>query len=336
MPVSVGILRPGRELMANSLATVLNHLGWIIQTLTSNLEVRVPAPAELSTLNENVSNLRDQLLKPSNHFPVLLSDDQLRILRLAVGFSRRAVAERVERTQQALTTPDTIASVRAEVEPLDKLLSSEFLKDIEPHALPRLASYLTVEGRENISGTSGLSEEEKDPKHHILLSASLLPSDLKFFRSQCEDRRLPLAVAYADVDKFKDFNAAKGEVYVDRFVLPSILNAVETASHGHGRVYRHGGDEFVLVLPNADEAVAFYLTAQLARAVASVKLEGMPHQPRLSIGVWITHPESHLTNIELVEAASLAKQRSKSEGRNRITIWVERGSQYIERIHEFT
>jgi len=139
-----------------------------------------------------------------------------------------------------------------------------------------------------------------------------------------------------NIDEFKDFNTAKGEVHVDRFVLPPILNAVEAAAHGHGRVYRHGGDEFVLVLPNASESVALDLTTQLARAVAGVQLEGMPHQPRLSIGVWITQPESHLTATELIDAASLAKKQSKSEGRNRITIRVERASKYHEKIREVT
>ena len=335
MPVSVGIPRPDRERMAGALQTLINHLSYVIQTLQSSLEVRVPAPAELSKLHENASHLRDHLIASPMEFPVLLSDDQLRILRLAVGFERRAVAERVERTQQSLSTPDLIGSVKTDVELLDRFLNS-LLKDVEPHPLPRLASYLTVQGLELVRGKSALSDVERDPKHHILLSASLLPHDLEFYRTQCENRRLPLAVVYADIDEFKDFNTAKGEVHVDRFVLPPILNAVEAAAHGHGRVYRHGGDEFVLVLPNANESVALDLTTQLARAVAGVQLEGMPHQPRLSIGVWITHPESHLTATELIDAASLAKQQSKSEGRNRITIRVERASKYHEKIHEVT
>lgn len=334
MAMSVGLSKPERELIQRALATVFNHLGSIIHTLQSNLETTVRPPADLATLSTNVGELRKYLMDAPYDFPVLLSDIQLAILRLAVAFERRAVAERVERTQQTLTTPALVASVRTEVEPLDALLNSTFLKNLDPHPLPRLASYLTAQGRENLRKTDDLSAEERDPKHHILLSASMLPRDLRFYRTQCEDRRLPLAVAYADVDQFKDFNSAKGEVYVDRFVLPPILNAVEMACHGHGRVYRHGGDEFAVVLPNASQSVALDLTTQLARAVAGVQLEGMPHQPRLSIGVWITHPESHLTDTELIEAASLAKQNSKKGGRNRITIRVEQASGYIERIHE--
>src|SRR2546422_4896412 len=40
-----------------------------------------------------------------------------------------------------------------------------------------------------------------------------------------------------------------------------------------------------------------------------------PHPPRLSTGIWITHPESHRTSSELIDAASSAKQHSKERGK---------------------
>jgi len=255
-------------------------------------------------------------------------------MRLAVALRRRAVAEQAELTQQILSSPEAIGAAGKVVEPWDKLLESDYLKSVEPDPLPRLGSYLTAYGRRSLSATAKVSDEEKDPKHHILLSSRILLHDLFVLRAESEDRRRPLAVAYADVDDFKAFNTAKGESYVDRFVLPSILNAIETSMYGHGRVYQHGGDEFALVLPNTNETVALDLTTQLARAVAAVHLEGMPHQPKLSIGVWITQPESHRTANELIHEAAIAKQKSKTEGKNRITIRTEQASQYTEKIHE--
>jgi len=208
------------------------------------------------------------------------------------------------------------------------------LERVDPLPLPRLATYLTHYGRKDLTHIPDLSPEEVEPKHRILLSSSLIPHDVATYRHHCEDRRLPLAVVFADVDDFKAYNTARGEVYVDRFVLPPVLNAVEAACYGHGRAYRYGGDEFVLLLPNAAEPVALSVASQLARLVAELQLEGLPHQPRLSTGIWITHPESHRTSSELVDAASTAKQHSKELGKNRITVRVERASHYEETVSE--
>jgi diguanylate cyclase (GGDEF)-like protein len=257
------------------------------------------------------------------------TDEQRSILRVGGALHRRAVAERVEAAQRRFATTEQIASVEQAVKPLDSLLSSVLLDRVNPCPLPRLATYVTVHGR--MMPAAELSAEETDPKHRILLSAALMTRDIGVYRGHCEDRRLPFAIVYADLDNFKAFNTAKGEVYVDRLVLPPILNAVEVACYGHGRAYRHGGDEFVLLLPNATKDLAVLVATQVARSVAEVRLEGLP-QPRLSIGVWITHPESHLTATELVDEAASAKRNSKELGKNRITVRVEQASHYDEAV----
>jgi diguanylate cyclase (GGDEF)-like protein len=179
-----------------------------------------------------------------------------------------------------------------------------------------------------------LAPEERDPKHRILLSSSLLPHDLDVYRQHCENRRRPFAVAFADMDDFKSFNEALGEVEVDRYVLPSILSAVESASYGHGRAYRFGGDEFVLLLPNADEHVAASLLREVKAAVEALRFERLDARAHMSVGVWITVPDSHLTANELVNAASDAKRNSKALGKSRITIRTECGSVYRETLAE--
>ncbi len=330
-PVSQGLERRDRDLVAGALQTLLNHLGDVRQTL-SNLSVTVPAPPDLARLIETTTALQQGVIQGRMDLPLLFSDEQLSIMRCGLALHRRSVAERVEETQGKLVTPEQIASVKKEVEPLDALLRSSFLERVDPLPLPRLATYLTAYGREGLTRTRELAPEEPEPKHRILLSASLIPHDVAVYRHHCENRRVPLAVVFADLDDFKAYNTAKSEVYVDRFVLPPILNAVEAACYGHGRAYRHGGDEFVFLLPNATEAVALSVASQLARLVAQAELEGLPHPPRLSTGIWITHPESHLTSSELVDAAATAKQNSKKVGRNRITVRVERASRFEESV----
>lgn len=159
-----------------------------------------------------------------------------------------------------------------------------------------------------------------EAKHRILLSSSLIEHDLNVYRRHCEDQRLPFAVVFADLDG------------VDRLVLPRILAAVEVASYGHGRAYRHGGDEFVLLLPNDSPEVAASLVLQLKSAVEALEFDAIEFRPRLSAGVWITVPSSHLTAKEVVHRASQAKSASKAAGKSRITIRSEVGSRHIEEV----
>ncbi len=332
-PVSQPMHRRDRTLVATALQTLLNHLA-SVKGILSNLSVSVPAPPDLARLIEVTTSLQSGVIQGRDDLPLLFSDEQLSILRSGLALHRRAVAERVETTQGRLVTPEQIASVKGEVEPLDSLLASPFLERVNPLPLPRFATYLTAYGRKDLTHIPELSPEEAEPKHRILLSSSLIPHDVATYRHHCEDRRLPFAVVFADVDDFKVYNTAKGEVYVDRFVLPPVLNAVEAACYGHGRAYRYGGDEFVLLLPNAAEPVALSVASQLARLVAELQFEGLPHPPRLSTGIWITHPESHRTSSELIDAASSAKQHSKERGKNRITVRVERASHYEETVSE--
>jgi diguanylate cyclase (GGDEF)-like protein len=332
--INVALPKPTRDLIVNALQVLLNHLAHVRNTLGSGLDSPVTAPAELANFIYMTEQLQHGIQLATNDFPVLLTQEQLSLMRNAISFQRRSVAEQVEATQSRMAEPSVIALAKKAVEPFDVLLNADYLRNINPHPLPRLATYLTAHGRRDLMSKIELAKEEYDPKHRILLSSSILLNDTEAYRRQCEDRRESLAVVFADVDNFKAFNTARGVVDVDRFVLPPILNAVESASYGHGRAYRHGGDEFVVLLPNATATLALNVANGLVASVAALRLENVPQPPRLSVGVWITHPESHLTATELVEAAAKAQQNSKDLGKSRITIRVEQASHYQETVHE--
>lgn len=311
----------------------MNRVTMVGQILSSSLAGVAP-PTEVTDFVSAATRLRDQMSPDNEHARIefILSPDELRLLRTALSLKRRATAEQVQQAQQNVVSASLSRSLASLLHPLDGLLRDPSLVRVSPRPVPSLASFLSPEGRHGKDFEPSLAEEVRDPKHRILLSPSLIVGDLNVFRKRCEDRGLPLAVVFADLDDFKAFNVELGEGLVDRLILPQILSAVESASLGHGRAYRHGGDEFVLLFPNANLEVVESLVRQLKICIESLTFDGTALVPRLSAGVWIAAPTSHLTALELVDRASEAKKASKVAGKSRITIRLETGSEFSERI----
>jgi diguanylate cyclase (GGDEF)-like protein len=128
-----------------------------------------------------------------------------------------------------------------------------------------------------------------------------------------------VAIAFMDIDKFKDFNTALGETHVDRHVLPVFMKAVETHIYGHGYAYRHGrGDEFVLLMPNADASLAISFVNGLRTRVAELRFHGTDKTITISVGLCVADPDCFLTDSELLQKAERAKNFAEREGRDRV------------------
>ncbi|MFZ5476047.1 MAG: diguanylate cyclase [Myxococcota bacterium] len=131
----------------------------------------------------------------------------------------------------------------------------------------------------------------------------------------------PLSVVLVDVDHFKLFNDHYGHPAGDR-VLTSLCGAFQA---GVRRVYdvvgRYGGEEFLIILPEADAEGAWRV---LERVRAEVLALGIPHarneaygQVTCSYGVASTAGIPEGDPFDLVRRADEALYRAKSEGRNR-------------------
>ena len=316
-------------------AWVLQQLGDDARAVASRLQGMqprsIPVPSALAEWINAVESLMQTFQaaarKDSGHVP---QDDRNRsLLRTALAFQRRKHAEDVSETQRFLHDGTVGTHLEQEYAWMDELLSGA-LRAIEPVARPRLAHYLTASGLIRVDRVRDLSEPAFEAKHRILLDASALVHDLAVYREHCDSRGASLAVVFADLDDFKQLNSKLGEVTVDRVVLPPIMSAVENSAYGHGRAYRHGGDEFVLLLPNADLPLAEMIAQRMASAIERVAMpSGLP-AVRVSVGVWITHPESHLTGAELIHFASVAKSKAKAAGKGQVMSFVELSSELSE------
>jgi diguanylate cyclase (GGDEF)-like protein len=126
----------------------------------------------------------------------------------------------------------------------------------------------------------------------------------------------PLSCILIDLDDFKLVNDQHGHQAGDA-VLREVVQALVGEFRAFDRVARYGGDEFVVILPNADLRDAAAAAARALERMLAVSPLGGERGISASIGVAQWH--APMSTDELLEACDLALLRSKREGKGRVT-----------------
>ena len=135
----------------------------------------------------------------------------------------------------------------------------------------------------------------------------------------------PLAVVAIDVDHFKRFNDTHGHAEGDR-CLKAVAEMLMAGVRGPiDLAARHGGEEFMLILPGVDQAGAASIAERVRVMVATCSSDagfGLPEKVTISLGVAAIHPVSGRSVHELTIAADAALYRAKMNGRNRYELAI--------------
>lgn len=137
--------------------------------------------------------------------------------------------------------------------------------------------------------------------------------------------RSSLAVLMIDIDHFKSFNDQYGHLKGDS-VLTEIASACKRELRGQDICGRYGGEEFTVVLPDADSEAAAMVAERLRTAVETLTFEDIERTVTISIGLtaidgnfYGRHPKTEpITFKSMIEKADQALYRAKNLGRNRV------------------
>ncbi|MCC6470795.1 MAG: PleD family two-component system response regulator [Alphaproteobacteria bacterium] len=146
--------------------------------------------------------------------------------------------------------------------------------------------------------------------------ATHLPSVMK----QAADAAKPLALFMIDIDHFKRVNDTYGHPMGDE-VLRAVARRIADAVRQIDTVARMGGEEFLVVMPDARADIAVRIAERLRQAVADDSVAD-PRAPggkiavTISIGVALANASD--TGDTLIQRADQALYRAKQGGRNRV------------------
>ena len=127
-------------------------------------------------------------------------------------------------------------------------------------------------------------------------------------------------VLAADLDGLKPINDTFGHPMGDR-ILRAVGEVIGSRIRGIDTAGRVGGDEFMILLPETEEAGAVILAEQLREGVNEIRVDAGTWVVRTSISVGVaSFPADGDTADELLEAADAAMYASKRGGRDRVRL----------------
>ncbi|MBI2827613.1 MAG: diguanylate cyclase [Planctomycetia bacterium] len=137
----------------------------------------------------------------------------------------------------------------------------------------------------------------------------------------CRSQRqgLSVGVILADLDHFKAINDTYGHLAGDA-VLREVANVMRSTTRPYDAVGRHGGEEFLIVLPGCDQINAASHAERLRTAISQVSIETPegPARVTVSMGVAVSSQEPVGDVYGLIRMADEALYRAKRLGRNRV------------------
>jgi diguanylate cyclase (GGDEF)-like protein len=140
--------------------------------------------------------------------------------------------------------------------------------------------------------------------------------ELKIATSLSHRHGNPYGVLIMDLDHFKRINDNHGHQAGDQ-VLVDFVDLIKRASRKEDRLFRFGGEEFLLLLPNTNRAGLLSAAQQLQEQVG-LKLVGPGGPVTMSVGGAILRAGEHWE--ELLQRADQRLYQAKRAGRNCIII----------------
>lgn len=140
-----------------------------------------------------------------------------------------------------------------------------------------------------------------------------------------------IAVLFCDIDKFKLTNDTYGHEAGD-LLLIEIARIMKKIVKDRGMVFRYGGEEFVIIIPDVNGEEAFVEAEIVRKSISRSQIlqQYSDYFPiTLSIGI-SSYPNYGLDAETLIKNADTAMYYSKQNGRNQCSIYTHELNSFFE------
>ncbi|MBS0347816.1 MAG: EAL domain-containing protein [Proteobacteria bacterium] len=152
--------------------------------------------------------------------------------------------------------------------------------------------------------------------------AALQPTVERAVEAASRDGRR-VGLCFLDLDRFKNINDTLGH-HVGDELLVEVAGRLQSVLRDGESVLRHGGDEFVVVVPEQGSLTDLQASAErlLAALDEPFQLAGCEFSLSTSVGVAV-YPDDGKDAETLLDRADMAMYKAKEEGRNGVQFFTE-------------
>ncbi len=166
-------------------------------------------------------------------------------------------------------------------------------------------------------------EEELDKAYKELLIDPLtkvynrkaLEKDLKVLLEKGKNKDLDLMVAIVDIDNFKLINDKFGHLVGD-FVLVKLAQIMKTLIRKTDKIYRYGGDEFIIVFNRSTLLNAQKIIERIVNKISKTALKYKDNIIKVTISAGLAQHRQGDTMDSLLKRADEAMYKVKSQNKN--------------------
>jgi diguanylate cyclase (GGDEF)-like protein len=156
-----------------------------------------------------------------------------------------------------------------------------------------------------------------------LPNRNLMAEHLQLALSTARRKQTKVAVAFLDLDNFKDINDTMGHGAGDELLIES-TRRIKSCVRATDTVARLGGDEFIIIVPdiNGRHDLDRMTKALISSLAEPYQVQNETAYSSASIGITL-YPDDAEIATDLLKNADQAMYGAKSEGRNRCHFYTE-------------
>lgn len=142
-----------------------------------------------------------------------------------------------------------------------------------------------------------------------------LMNDLQEVLSFGEDRDLDVHLLLLDADDFKSINDSFGHIAGDKTLI-YLAKLLQSSLRRGTRVYRYGGEEFIIILNRTEHVEAIRTVERILKETSESKLFYKGNNIHLTLSAGITSHQKGDTPETFIDRADKGLYRAKDDGKN--------------------